>query len=948
MRKLLLWVLFFLLPFLYSIYVCAQPGKEKDCNTTCFSSEVVSVEKISDTCTSYELNVSFSGDCAHALSHYTVAVPCGNIQGIWNSEGWAQEIGTDPTTGLTGFKIDNTASFGDGSLRHFTVKFTLCSTGENCAGQLNCWQPQVAYKASTCVNFETVAVNCRQLKASLEKADLSCFGAEDGSLSVVIEEGQEPYSFLWSDNSTEQSRTALAAGNYSVVVRDASGAELTLEGMLSQPEEIVISGTPDPASCHGVEDGAIDITISGGMGPYNIAWNNGAATEDIASLAAGQYTVTVTDQRNCPATSSFSIGTVSRIDITSTQVRPECNGTNGSIDITASGGTAPYAFVWSNGETIEDLQNIGTGLYTVNVSDAAGCSQTASYYLRDIVTLAIKGMPTPTTCTGDASGAIDLTVSGGEEPYSFAWSNGETTEDLSGLASGSYTVTVADAKGCTVSSTFTVTKSSFQVPRTVVQPSCHGDSDGSITLQEPIGGTGPFTYVWSNGETGTSLTDLSAGIYSVTVTDAAGCTRTLTCTITEPAEIFADAAVSNLQCNADGSFSVDMTVSGGTAPYSYEWSNGSTSEDIDGLQSGSYTVVITDAHGCSITKEVVVEGQPAPWACVINELTVMPVCGSQNNTLSASVTDADSYSWSVTSTDGNWSIAGNDSPSIVFTAGGENSSATFTLTIVKDGCTKTCTYGVTACTPQDNGGGTDPGGEDPGGEDPGGEEPGGDGPGDGEGGDESCEECFNTIAMIIEETGACRTYEMVVSTDGLCRHELSHWTLAIPCGTVSNYSNSEGWKMEYGKDPTTGLYGLKVDGINDFGKDVESFTVRFTICESSECELSYWDPTVAYKAGLCVGIEMIETEQVSSANEPVSVYPNPFDEVIRFEWSASQQSVDLEILDQYGNSISRYTTPTGKSEGSYITLESSGLPRGMYYYRLVVDGKTFGGKISKR
>lgn len=189
---------------------------------------------------------------------------------------------------------------------------------------------------------------------------------------------------------------------------------------------------------------------------------------------------------------------------------------------------------------------------------------------------------------------------------------------------------------------------------------------------------------------------------------------------------------------------------------------------------------------------------------------------------------------------------------------------------------------------------------------------------------------------------------MEVSTNGLCHHDLSHWTLAIPCGTVSNYSNSEGWKMDFGKDPTTGLYGLKVDDINNFGKEIEAFTVRFTICRSNNCELSYWDPTVAYKAGLCVGVQMIETEQAFSATEKVSVYPNPFNETINVEWTATSGHVNLEVIDQYGNTILSSTVPTGKSDGYYITLETSALPRGMYYYRLTADGKTYTGKISKK
>ncbi|MEX1239211.1 MAG: SprB repeat-containing protein, partial [Cyclobacteriaceae bacterium] len=596
-------------------------------------------------------------------------------------------------------------------------------------------------------------------------------------------------------------------------------------------------------------DGSIDLTVSGVTGAHTIAWSNGLEGEHIQALAPGQYTMTVTDDKNCSASATFSIGTVSKIDITAAQVRPDCNGSNGSIDITASGGTGPYSFSWSNGATTEDLQNMKAGLYTVTVSDNAGCTAQGTYFLRDIVTLTLKGESIATSCVDDASGAIDLTVAGGAAPYSYSWSNGATTEDLSGLTSGTYTVTVTDSKNCSVTATFPVTKTTFQVPRIVVQPSCHGGADGSITLQAPIGGTGPFTYLWSNEQTGTALTGLDAGTYSVTVMDATGCSRTLTSMITDPTEIFADATVSNVQCNADGFFSVDLTISGGTTPYGYEWSNGSNTQNIDGLQSGTYTVVITDARGCSISKEVIVEGLGTPWSCVINELTSMPLCGSANNTLSTSVTVADSYSWSVESTDGNWSIASSASSSIAFTAGGEYSSATFSLTIVKEGCTETCTYTVSACSAQNNGGGSDPGSEDP-----------GEDPGNGEGGDQTCEECFNTIVKVIDEAGTCRTYEMEVNTNGLCRHDLSHWTLAIPCGTVSNYSNSRGWKMEFGKDPTTGLYGLKVDDINGFGKEGESFTVRFTVCKANDCELSGWDPTVAYKAGLCVGVQMPDTE----------------------------------------------------------------------------------------
>ena len=951
MKKLLFRALFILVPSLWSVYASAQPKKEKDCSTTCFSSKIISTEKISNTCTLYEVKVSTSGECAHALSHFSVAIPCGVVQNVWNSENWKQEIGTDPTTGISGFKIDDISNFGEGPLSFFTVKFTLCASDENCANQLLCWQPQVGYKASTCVNYETLAANCKSLKASLEKKDISCYGAEDGYLRVVIESGNEPYTFLWSDNSTGESISAVDAGSYSVLLRDATGAELTLQETLEQPLEINVSGTTYSASCNGVADGSIDLSVSGGMGDYTFKWSNGVTTEDVQSLVSGLYSVAVTDSNNCSAVRMFTIANISAIGATATIAKPDCNQSNGSIELSLTGGTAPYTFRWSNDAVTQDVSAIGAGLYTVAISDNSGCSVEKSFIVREENTLSLKATTTPTGCTDVASGAIDLMVSGGTEPYTFKWSSGQTTGKISGLPIGLYTVTVTDSKGCTITASYLVSKTTFNVPRNVVQPTCNGELNGSITLQDPIGGTGPYTYVWSNGETGTFLTGLAPGTYSVIVTDATGCSKELTDNIINPSEIALSAAISNAgDCNSDGSFSIDLSASGGSEPYSYLWSNGSTTQDLSGLYSGAYTIIVTDANGCSTTKEITIEGESSELACVIAQLPATPVCASLNNTLSTTVVDADSYSWSVASTDGKWTLTGDTStPSVSFTTGGQNSSATFTLTVTRNGCTQVCAYTVSACAPDDNGEGTDPGEEDPGTEEPGGGEPGEEEPGKDPGDtvDETCEGCFGTVARLIETSGECRTYEMEVNTNGLCRHDLSHWTLAIPCGSVSNFSNSEGWKMEYGKDPTTGLFGLKVDDITRFGKDKSAFTVRFTLCASS-CDLSYWDPTVAYKAGQCVAIETIDISQATSSVNLVSVYPNPFNEMVRFEWNAIQEHVSLEIIDQYGNTVSRSTKPTGKSESYYINLESSALPKGMYYYRLTIDGQLYNGKISKR
>jgi hypothetical protein len=691
-----------------SFQAYAQPGQSnknknkpsQECAGNCFSAEVLKAEPGEGGCTKYEMRVSHDGTCRYDLSHFVVEIPCGNVSNVSNSGNYPQVFGKDPTTGLTGLKIDNVANFGKSTPNFFIVKFTWCNNS-SCNPQIGCWQPRVAFKAATCVDYDTASVTCQPtqtntLKATVQKQNVKCSGDANGSILVTVDGGQAPYAYAWSTGCTASSIQNLPAGTYTVTITDSNGKSITKTEEITATSAIVLSATSANPTCAGNANGSIDLTALGGMTPYTYKWSNGATSQDLANVLAGSYSVTVTDSIGCSAAATFQLNNPA-ILISAATVRPACSQANGQVDITVSGGVEPYSYQWTNGATSQDLTGLAAGSYTVLVTDANQCSSMASYSLQENNTLHIAFTVTPTACVGNNIGAIDITVTGGTAPYSYLWANGATTEDLSALASGIQRLTVTDANGCRATSIVNVFKQGFQVASQALPPTCSGESNGSIALTP--NGVPPYTYLWSTGETASSISQLSNGLYSVTVTDNTGCSQSLNFFLSNPV-ITTLAMVTNPQCGTQGAFAINLIVSGGAAPYTYQWSNGATTEDISGLNSGTYTVTVTDANGCNKVVDVVVAPVVVDWACLINPPAKSPVCGSSGNALNTSVTNADAYSWTVESDDGHWAItSGQNSPAVVFVAGGAGSSATFFLTITRNGCTQSCSYTMTGCSP---------------------------------------------------------------------------------------------------------------------------------------------------------------------------------------------------------------------------------------------------------
>ncbi len=447
---------------------------------------------------------------------------------------------------------------------------------------------------------------------------VECFGDQTGSISLNVTGGTPAYAYTWSPALPDTPNpTGLPAGTYDVTVTDANGCQVFGSGIeVSTPPllEIVVDDVQNESQAG--NDGAIFVSVTGGVGGYNYTWTGPGGpyvTQDIVNLVAGAYTLVVEDANGC--TASITVNIIKPLTIDIDEVLPSCyQAFGGSISVTISGGEAPYQILW-NGPggpyTDEDLTGLAGGVYALTVTDNNGDTESVQvmvfepeepFAITDATANAVSGQ---SVCDGMIS--INA-LAGGTPPYDYVWNGGAYTgPSLSGLCIGSYTVVITDANGCTVSETYEVLPAPLIIDQNLVSDvSCYGDSTGSWTVAIE-GGVPPFSFTFSTGYSTSSLdgevmlADLPAGSYSVTITDAYSPPQEIIVTneIEQPEllQFAADPVIYPATENGnDGAITISME--GGTLTYNFQWSNNFSGQNPTGLDPACYVVTVVDAQGC--------------------------------------------------------------------------------------------------------------------------------------------------------------------------------------------------------------------------------------------------------------------------------------------------------------------------------------------------------------
>jgi gliding motility-associated-like protein len=609
----------------------------------------------------YSLNATDSKGCS-ASGTFTITQPpvlsavtsSNNPVCFGLSTGLASVIATGGTAGYTYSWNCN------------PVQTTQTATGL-AAGSYNC---TITDNHGCTLSVPAILTQPTALAANVNGQNARCNGSSDASAIVGVTGGTAPYTYYWNSSPVQFTASVvnLPAALYSVTVLDHEGCSVTASITLTQPTPLALTIlSVNNVTCYGGTNGSAVSALSGGTAPYTYSWNTTPSQQTAAAnnLLAGAYLISVLDANHC--TSAVSAVITQPAKLTSqvpTSANPLCyGGTNGNANGIVSGGTLPYTYSWNSvpAQFTASATNLSAGTYSFTATDGNGCVSVSTLLINQPTPLQVTHRSGSPVCYGVNSGWITSSVSGGTPTYLYSWNtSGSQTSGLTGLSAGSYFLNIIDANGCTVSDSVQLTQPAQLSSIVLVSnETCFGGNNAWMQAG-PTGGRAPYLYSWNTvpPQSGTSISGLTAGTYSLSITDKNGCSISSSGTVVQPAPILVQAVGSTTIC-AGQIASLFVQASGGNGSYTYSWNNGvgvGSSQIVNPAISTVYNVQVTDNAGCkgppdSVSIDVIVLGA--------GNLHVTPssgICIGGSTVLSAAVTGSAgvvSYSWSNMAGSGN-------------------------------------------------------------------------------------------------------------------------------------------------------------------------------------------------------------------------------------------------------------------------------------------------------
>mgnify|MGYP000191197964 CR=1 FL=1 len=549
---------------------------------------------------------------------------------VIDNNGCTQQFQADvsnvPSTTLTWDAVNHPTCFGsaDGSLEITTTAISPPLVYQWNPGGIIAedptgltagnWTLQIT-DALGCINFyDTTLVEPSEIIVTSVVTPTDC-GQCNGAIDLTVSGGTGVLNVLWNTSATGTSITGLCSSIYEAQITDQNGCvvleTVDVPNNAGLTEDVVIQAI----SCAGSCDGQATVTGLGGTAPYTYLWlHDNSTSQTQTGLCAGTYFCEITDDAGCVRSIQVDMVDPNAIDAQALMTNPACGFNDGSITVTSTGGVLAHTYLWNTLDVTPAISNLGAGTYTLTVTDNAGCTAEFVYGLSnsDAAISTVSG--TDLNCHGVCDGTADTTsVTGGTSPYTFDWldntgvSTGIITPAATGLCAGDYTLETTDALGCLSYVDLTISEPDTVIlnPLFEINPTCAGVCDGQL-VSNPIGGTLPFTFVWTPSAQNTiTAIDLCDGTYTVDITDANGCAFSQMGTVVDPATIAVTLdSIVDATCLDSPDGAIYIAISGGTPNYTTEWISQTltdtlTDEDPTGLLPMDYYLTVTDANGCT-------------------------------------------------------------------------------------------------------------------------------------------------------------------------------------------------------------------------------------------------------------------------------------------------------------------------------------------------------------